>query len=1023
MNRPAVQIRSTLFALMTLSSLLFSISLPVPRTSSAPKETKTNSIAKLATETAKERALKSYGNLPLRFELNQGQTDESVKFLTRAKGYSLFLTLNDATLALQGMATTPKSAEPGLLRMKFVGSRRNAEISGVEQLQGKVNYLIGKNRNKWQTDVPAYREVRYRELWHGIDMVWHGRQHELEYDFVVQPGADPSRIRLSFEGADNLRIDDQGNLLAKTNAGGVVQRAPVIYQNTDGERRVIEGKYELRGTKEIGFVLGDYDQTKPLVIDPILVYSTFLGGDSLDEALGVAADNLGQVYVVGKTRSNSTFPIRNAFQSESKATVAFVSKLNATGSDILYSTFLGDDSVEFCHGSDDAQICGTQAQAVAVGVNGEAVVTGAAINFDNDSEFPVTPNAFQGRGLGCVGACGIHDIRVADAFVTVLTPDGSDLIYSTFFGGSAIAPDPGSGKAVDAGKSVAVDSSGRIYIAGHTASNELPIKNGFQRFNQSSGEGTDAFIAVFDPTQERGNNTLLYSSYLGGSKNDIGRGIAVDNSRNAYVVGSTASEDLSVKSPSSLPPLQDRFQGGSFDGFVAKIDTASEGDASLTYLTYFGGDINDRVESIAVDSAQRAYITGATNSSPERFPLHDAFDSTQTNGEAFVAKLNADGTALFYCSFLGGENTNTPDDGEEGLGIAIDPGGNAYVTGRTTSGNSFPVGPLVLPFPDKLAGTAFVSKISVTGKILYATTFGGKTAFGQSIALDPRGNVYLAGITAEDLPTTAGAFQSIFNGSVSDGFVAKIAGTFNDTIGVFRAPNEFLLRNSNTTGPPDISTTFGVAGDLPVTGDWDGNGTDDIGVFRPGAGQFQLRVPTARGFVTVVLNFGQNGDLPVAGDWNGDGTDTVGVFTPSTGQWRLTNGPNLDNTTPPVILQFTFGVNGDTPIAGDWNGDGVDTPGLFRGGIVQFILSNDFQGTNDIPSFSFGPLGTRPLAGDWDGDGITTVGVFNPVTGEMVLNNTNTAGNGLGDLIFNFGQNGDTPLAGDWDGKPEAPLN
>ena len=1022
MKTPVAQIRSTLFVLITLPSLIFSISLPVPRTFSAPAETKTKSISKPATETAKERALESYGKLPLRFELNQGQTDQSVKFLSRGKGYTLFLTSNEATLALQGQSTTAKNVEPGVLRMKFVGSRRNADVSGVELLQGKVNYLIGKNRKQWHSDVPTYREVRYRELWQGIDMVWHGRQHELEYDFVVQPGADPSRIRLSFEGAANLRIDEQGNLLAATTAGEVVQRAPVIYQDVDGERRVIEGRYVLRGKEEIGFALGDYDQTKPLVIDPILVYSTFVGGDEFDEALGVAADNLGQVYVVGTTSSDKTFPIRTAVQAENSGLVAFITKLNATGSDILYSTFLGDDS-GFCYGSDDAQICGTQAQAVAVGVNGEAVVTGAIVNEFNDSKFPVTENAFQRRGIPCVGACGTHDVRIVDAFVTVLTPDGSDLIYSTFFGGAAIATGPSTGRALDAGKSVAVDSSGRVYIAGHTASNDLPIKNGFQRFNQSFGDGTDAFIAVFDPTQERGNNTLLYSSYLGGSRNDIGRGIAVDNSRNAYVVGSTASEDLSVKSPSSLPPLQDRFQGGSFDGFVAKIDTASDGDASLTYLTYFGGDINDRVESVAVDSAQRAYITGASNSSPERFPLRDAFDSTQTNGEAFVAKLNADGTALFYCSFLGGDNTNTPEDGEEGLGLVIDAGGNAYVTGRTTSGNSFPVGPLAPPFPDKLSGTAFVSKISVTGKILYSTTFGGRTASGQSIALDPRGNVYLAGITGVDLPTTPGAFQSIFNGSVSDGFVAKIAGFFNDTIGVFRAPNEFLLRNSNTTGPPDISTTFGISGDLPVTGDWDGNGTDDIGVFRPGAGQFVLNLPSARGSIIIVLNFGQKGDLPVAGDWNGDGIDTVGVFNPSTGEWRLTNGPNLNNTTPPVIFQFTFGANGDTPIAGDWNGDGFDTPGLFRSGVVQFILSNGFQGTTDIPPFSFGSLGTKAVAGDWDGDGITTVGVFNPINGEMAFNNTNTAGTGFGDLIFNFGQNGDTPLAGDWDGKPEVTLN
>src|SRR5262249_20520409 len=232
----------------------------------------------------------------------------------------------------------------------------------------------------------------------------------------------------------------------------------------------------------------------------------------------------------------------------------------------------------------------------------------------------------------------------------------------------------------------------------------LPTKHAFQWSRHSEFNGFDAFIAVFNPLASNGNDTLLYASYLGGDGDDIGRGIAVDPDRNAYVVGSTESTDFETKSPSSSQPLQASYQGGATDGFVAKVDTEADGNASLTYSTYFGGNINDRVQSVAVDAQQRAYITGASNSSASSFPLKNAFDSTQTNGEAFVAKLNADGTALFYCSFLGGDNANTANDGEEGLGLVIDFGGNVYVTGRTTSGASFP--PVHPPAPSP-SGAAF----------------------------------------------------------------------------------------------------------------------------------------------------------------------------------------------------------------------------------------------------------------------------------------------------------------------------
>ena len=963
---------------------------------------------------ARMTAAENYGKLPLHFEPNLGQSAKQVKFLSRGQGYTLFLTASEAVFSLRH---TEKKTDSSVLRMRLVGADANAEVHGQQTLDGKVNYLIGNDRKKWRTGIPTFRQVQYDDVWTGIDMVWYGTQSKLEYDFIVKPGSDVSRIKLSFEGAEKIRLDDAGDLIVNSNGEEVKHFAPAIYQKTDGGRVSISGKYIIKGTNEIGFEVGDYDRSKSLVIDPVLVYSSYIGGDSQDQGFAVAADSSGQAYLAGESSSSElTFPLKNALQGTQIATLAFITKLNANGSDTVYSTFLGD-ATGFC----TLDVCGTEVRGIAVSTDGKASLTGATVNDNNESDFPITDNAFQKNGF-CIGVCGLEPDRRVDAFVTVLNAQGSDLVYSTFFGGSASASGFG-GRAFDAGNAIALDSSNRIYITGQTASNNLPTKHAFQWSRHSEYQGFDAFIAVFNPSATSGNASLLYSSYHGGDGDDIGKGIAVDNDRNAYFVGSTASTDMDTKSPASVP-LRATFQGGATDGFVVKVDTESDGNASLTYSTYFGGNINDRVESVAVDSLQRAYITGASNSSPSSFPLRNAFDSTQTNGEAFVAKLNADGTALFYSSFLGGDNGNTSSDGEEGLGITIDFGGNAYVTGRTTSGASFPA---VLPLAANLQGTAFLAKIEATvsnntvPKLLYSTTFGGSGARGESIALDSKGNVYLGGTTPGTLPTTSGAFDTTFNGGTSDAFVAKFNTTFNDTIGVFQpATLQFQLRDSNSTGPADHTITFGQSGDQPITGDWNGSGTDQPGVFRPSTGQFFLFL----GRKVIIVNFGQAGDIGVAGDWDGNGIDTPGVFSPPNGLWQLTNGingANVNNSFPTSNFAFTFGQNGDTPIVGDWDGNGIDGVGLFRGGSSTFFLSNGFQGTVDIKPFIFGSLGSKPLAGDWNGDGIATIGVFNPSTGVMSLNNTNSPGNGIGDIIFNFGGNGDIPLAGDWDGKPSLP--
>lgn len=955
----------------------------------------------------------NYGKLPLSFERNMGQSAKAVKFLSRGNGYTVFLTATEAVFSLRPVP----DASRAVLRMKLAGANQDASVEGDQPLPGKVNYMIGNDGHKWHTGIPTFRQVRYSNTWPGVDMVWYGTQNQLEYDFVIKPRSDVSQIRLSFSGADKLRINETGDLLLQVNGEEMVQSAPVIYQDGDQGRVTVSGKYVLKGTHEVGFEVGPYNVNRPLVIDPILVYSTYIGGAAADTGLSVAVDNSGRAYLAGVTSSDgTTFPIENAIQGSQIDTLGFVTKLNPAGNDVLYSTFMGD-SDRLCVQS----FCGTQINGIAVTSDGRAVVTGGVTNQNNESKFPITPNAYQNNGF-CLASCGLEPKRMVDAFVTMLSADGSELDYSTFYGGKTNYPF--SERGFDIGNAIAVDSANRIYITGLTASNSLPTKHAFQWSRESEGEGKDAFVAVFNPLATSGNATLLYASYLGGDGDDIGRGIAVDSDRNAYVVGSTASTDLETKSPSALPPLRATFQGGGFDGFVAKVDTTSDGASSLTYSTYFGGNINDRVESVAVDALQRAYITGASNSSASSFPLRNAFDSTQTNGEAFVAKLNADGTALFYSSFLGGDNGNTSSDGEEGLGITIDFGGNAYVTGRTTSGPSFPA---VLPLATNLQGTAFLTKIEATisnstvPKLLYSTTFGGIGARGESVALDPKGNVYLGGTTPGGLPTTAGAFDTTFNGGTSDAFIAKFNTTFNDTIGVFTpATNQFPLRNSNSTGPADQLIGFGQSGDQPITGDWTGTGVDRPGVFRPSTGQFILQISALK---TITVNFGSAVNIAVVGDWDGNGIDTPGVFNPANGDWLLTNGingTNVANSFPAPNFIFTFGQNGDTPIVGDWDGNGIDGVGFFRGGNSTFFLSNGFQGTVDIKPFIFGSPGSKPLAGDWNGDGIVTIGVFSP-TGVMSLNNTNNAGNGVGDIVFNFGQNGDIPLAGDWDGKPSLP--
>jgi hypothetical protein len=686
--------------------------------------------------------------------------------------------------------------------------------------------------------------------------------------------------------------------------------------------------------------------------------SSFLGGDGEERLRDVAVDAGGDIYVVGNT-SSSDFPGADVAAEPDLA--VFVSRIDDRG--IVYSTLL--DGRAFDNGL-----------AIAVDDLRAAYVTGST----DSRNFPLL-HAFQTNfNPGVPNPVATY--LAHDAFVAKLTASG-DLVFSTFLGG----------RADDFGTGIALDRDRRPYVAGSTRSGNFPLENEFQ-------DGTleilsNAFLTVFAADGQ----SLVYSTQLGGRGFDDTRALAVDGAGSAYLAGQTGSRDFPVKNPFQASPQ------GRKDAWVAKMNPAAAGAASLLYATYLGGGGNDDAIDIAVDAAGQAHVTGVTDSGS--FPLAAAPDQTVLDdilagNEAFVAKLNAQGDGLLFSTFLGGAG------GDFGNSIAVDGAGAVYVTGSTDS-TDFQV---VHGFQSTLRGEddAFVAKIDpLISTLLWSSYLGGldsDAAFG--LALDPRGNVHLGGETASGatFPRVA-AFQNVYGGEPFDGFVARIEATPPDTIGTFETEGKILLRNSNTTGSPDLIVTLGQDGDLPVAGNWVGFG-DRPGIFR--AGTFILkRFNNDILCCNITFDFGQAGDLPLAGDWDGDGIDTIGVL--SAGTFLLRNS----NSSGPADLTFAFGLAGDVPVAGDWNGDGVDTIGVFRPSTAEFFLRNtNDAGGGDISVAGFAQVGDLPVVGDWDGDGITTVGVLR--VDEFLLRNSNNAG--PADLTFVNGLLGDLPIAGDWNGRP-----
>ena len=662
---------------------------------------------------SEERAVEGYGNLPISFEQNVGQAPDRFDFLARGQGFGMAIDATGATLSLGAT----KSQD--LVTLDLVGADRSAIPSALESLPGKVNYFVGDDPSEWHSDISTFGRVSYSEVLPGIDVTYYGTNDgTLEYDFVVAPGADPNEIRVAFSGADDISLRN-GALVLATDNGEIAQQAPVLYQTIAGRRVPVEGHFALHND-EVGFQVGSYDRAYPLVIDPTLIYSTFLGGDV---GYDIEVNGSGETYIVGTTGPD--YPTTaGAFDTTSNGASqdAFVTKLNATGTALIYATYLGGTMTD-------------QGNAVAVDGAGAAYVAGLTFG----GGFPTTAGAFDETFSG----------GNTDGFITKLAPDGSSLAYSTFIGAGGD----------DGISDIAVDATGAAYLAGSANNVGFPTTGG--AFDTTFAGSNEATVTKLAPS----GASLVYSTFLGGAGDEHAYAIEVDGAGAAFVSG-RASTDFPTTSGAF-----DTTPNGDSDAFATKVNATG---TDLTYSTYLGGTSFDQSEGIALDGTGAAYVSGQTGGA---FPTTaGAFDTTfNGNSDAFVSKLNDAGSALDYSTYIGGPDWEWAED------IALDSGA-VYVTGIVETAGAtanFPTTPGAFDesYNEGFAD-AFVSRLDASGATLTYSTYLGGTEYdeGFGIAVDSFGAAYVTGdaYNPTNFPTTAGAFDTTHTGDGSDAFVTKL---------------------------------------------------------------------------------------------------------------------------------------------------------------------------------------------------------------------------------------------------------
>jgi uncharacterized protein (TIGR03437 family) len=800
----------------------------------------------------------NYGKLPSAFEPNLGQTAPEVRFLTRGGGMTAFFTDTEAVMVLHKgeqpshdalhRPDPPAKVEQAVVRMKLAGVTRPRRATGLEKLPGVSNYFIGNDPKKWRTDVPHYARIRYDGVYPGIDLVWYGNQRQLEYDFVVGPGADPNEIQVAYDGVESVGVEANGELVLRTALGGVRQQPPRVYQEIAGKRVEVVARYAIVARNRVRFELAEYDRKRELRIDPVvLIYSTYLGGGGYGGGSGIAVDAAGSAYVIGSTLSNA-FPTQSPYQGASGGGPwdAVVTKLTPTGNALVYSTYLGGGGNDY-------------GQGIVVDAAGSAYVTERTSSSNFPTQSPYQPTLRGGTA----------------AFVTKLSSAGNALAYSTYLSGSG----------QDWGLGIAVDAAGSAYVTGFTSSTNFPTQSAYQATLRGS---QNAFVTKLTPA----GSALVYSTYLGGNTSDTGYGIAVDGAGLAYVTGDTYSTNF---------PTQSAYQAtyrGSGDAFVTKLTAAGN---ALVYSTYLGGSSFEVGNGIAVDAAGSAYVMGSTQSAD--FPTQLPYQATyHGSSDAFVTKLSPAGNALVYSTYLGGNGQ------DNGGGIAVDSAGSAYVIGYTAS-TDFPT---QSPYQATCQGgeDAFMTKLSPAGNsLVYSTYLGGSgDEYGNGIAVDALGSAYVTGFTSStDFPIQS-PYQATYYAS-QEGFVTKLG-----------LPLSGTTVATNPTGLAIVADGFNQT--APQTFNWTPGSTHSIGVVSP---------QQSDGARYVFANWSDGGAQTHSVTVSSSATTYTASFTAeyllTTGASPLTGGTITVSPTSPdgyyksgSSVQLTATANPGYQFAG-WSGD------------------------------------------------------------------------------------------------------
>lgn len=920
---------------------------------------------------------RSFDLLPLSFEPNQGQSASDAKFLAQGRGFAALFKPNEADLLLaSGHAGSP-------LRITLLHALQSTGMSGELRLPGTVNYLSGNDRRDWHTGIPTFQRLRYAGVYPGTDLVYYGNQGRLEFDFQVSPGASPNDIQLRLQGARTLTIDGKGDLVVTTEDGRIAFQKPAVYQTASGGRsETVAGSFRLLRNNTVGFAIGRYDHARPLIIDPILNYSTYLG--SLADASSIAVDANGDAYVTGvamlafPTTSGSYQPVgissTTAQDLWPNVGKPFIAKFNSTGTALVYSTFLSGSGIDAANG-------------IAVDANGDAFVAGTT----SSTDFPVTTGSLQMT----------NKASQTTGFVTELSSTGSSLLYSTYLGGSSFTM-------INA---IAIDGSDDAYVTGRTLDTDFPTTQGaFQsaavtKVSSNSYPQYSAFVAKLNPA----GAALAYSTYVTGSQSDIGWGIAVDSAGEAYVGGYTSSVDFPVTSGALQTT---RETSNVLSGFVTKLNASG---SALAWSTYLGGNDFDRITSLALDSSGNVYAAGSTNS-PD-FPVTSGAFQTQVGisyygypqTNAFVSELNSTAGSLVYSTFLGGGVSWGPyaDNGDQANGVAVDGQGMVYLTGSACTGD-FPVTAGAFE-PVDLAGeidsfcTAFLTKLNPAPNtpLVYSTFFGGtgngdpgdyfNAEIANGLAVDPSDNVYLAGYTNSiDFPVTAGVVETPFSGVTEEAFVSAFNASEMKSLPV---PTVTLTSNTSSVlfGQP-VTFTATVA---PASGGSTPTGyvafdffqteaSDDEG-FGVGFGPWTMVPVNGAGVATFTTSSVQFTQTPVNAFYLGDannapasanmiqaltdiGTTTTITASPSSAPYgtnitfTVTVLDQYGNPAPGSVLSgygnlaggVTLGSNG----VGTWSDSSlpVGTISVF----AEFFPSTGYQQSKGTVNVTVTPLGITP---------------------------------------------------------------